>query len=133
MNTRTYTQTIIANTQKEAEKAALEEVSGYADNFQIGTVTPTKTFEVQVLAWDDPVTDKVGNEINKGDKVLFGSSESVRVGTVDTVARRRVVILAEDTQWPNERTPSNVIVLPANLDTEAVTVPVTIDQLVVGA
>jgi len=128
LSTRVICRTVTADSKSDAEKQVIEAISGYADNLQVSTVTPVKTFEVSVLAWDNPVHDKVGNPISKGDKVLFGAAENVRVGIVDYVGKRHLNIVAEDTGWPNERRPNSVIVLPANLDT----VPTTIEKLVIA-
>jgi len=128
MTTKTLTRTVVADSKADAEKQVIEALSASFDNLQIDTTTPVKTFEVSVLAWDNPATDKVGNPISVGDKVLFGSSESVRVGRVDSVSRRNVSVIAEDTGWPNDRLPQNVIVLPANLTTE----PIMVDRLVIA-
>ena len=120
MDTRTLKRTVTADNKTAAEKQVIEALAATFDNVQIDTTTPVKTFEVSVLAWDNPVTDQLGNQINEGDNVLFGSSESIRVGRVDWAARSVVKVIAEDTGYTNYRLPKNLIVMPANLTTEPV-------------
>jgi len=127
-DTFTLTHTVVASTKQEAEKLAVQYLSGRYDNLQVDSTESVRSYTVSVLGWDNPVHDKVGNPISLGDKVLFGAAENVRVGKVDYIGKHHLNIVAEDTGWPNERRPNSVIVLPANLDT----VPTTVERLVIA-